>query len=201
MSNKSASFQKFAIFEHLQTGDIVEDSKIMEIYRNGFKEEAFRHIVKKYGERLYWHIRRFVYDHDETDDILQDVYLKIWKGLPDFRGESELYTWFYRIATNQAINAVKKLRLRCFITLDSIEHIFAKRIESNIQTGGDQIQTILHKAISTLPEKQKLVFCLRYFDELSYEAIAEITDTTVGALKASYHHAYNKIKLYIQTNV
>ena len=155
---------------------------------------AFNAIVESYTERLYWHVRRFLCSHDDTNDVVQDVFIKIWNALPSFKGESQIYTWIYRIATNEALNEIRKHRLRSFIELDSPTERLIRKIDEDPYFNGDALQRELHKAIQKLPEKQKLVFNLRYFDEMKYEDIAEITGTSVGALKASYHHAYNKIK-------
>ena len=155
---------------------------------------AFNLIVKTYSEKIYHHIRRFVYSHDDADDLTQEVFIKIWAALPSFRADAQLFTWIYRIATNESLNFLRKQKLRTILSLDSSDSILVKKLESDEHFNGDKIQTALQKAIIKLPEKQRVVFNLRYFDEMKYEDIAEITGTSVGALKASYHHAYNKIK-------
>ena len=155
---------------------------------------AFNLIVKNYSERIYNHIRRFVYSHDDADDLTQEVFIKIWAALPSFRADAQLFTWIYRIATNASLNFLRKQKLRTILSLDSSDSILVKKLDSDELFNGDKIQTELQKAIIKLPEKQRVVFNLRYFDEMKYEDIAEITGTSVGALKASYHHAYNKIK-------
>ena len=155
---------------------------------------AFNLIVKNYSEKIYHHIRRFVYSHDDADDLTQEVFIKIWAALPSFRADAQLFTWIYRIATNASLNFLRKQKLRTILSLDSSDSILVKKLESDEHFNGDKIQTALQKAIIKLPEKQRVVFNLRYFDEMKYEDIAEITGTSVGALKASYHHAYNKIK-------
>ena len=155
---------------------------------------AFNLIVKNYSEKIYHHIRRFVYSHDDADDLTQEVFIKIWAALPSFRADAQLFTWIYRIATNESLNFLRKQKLRTILSLDSSDSILVKKLESDEHFNGDKIQTALQKAIIKLPEKQRVVFNLRYFDEMKYEDIAEITGTSVGALKASYHHAYNKIK-------
>lgn len=176
----------------------MKDQQIIELYASGRHEEAFNHIVDSYTERLYWHVRRFVCCHEETDDLLQDIFIKIWTALPAFRGESRLYTWIYRIATNEVLNHLRKYRFRSLISFENITAKMENRIDDDPSFNGDTLQRELHKAIQRLPEKQRLVFNLRYFDEMKYEDIAEITGTSVGALKASYHHAYNKIKEELQ---
>lgn len=174
------------------------DSQIIDLYRSGRQEQAFEQIVSSYTERLYWHVRRFVCSHDDTNDLLQDIFIKVWSALPTFRGECQLYTWLYRIATNIVLNHLRRQRLRAMVSFDSATHILEKKIDEDAHFDGNQMQRELHKAIQRLPEKQRLVFCFRYFDEMKYEDISEITDTSVGALKASYHHAYNKVKEDLQ---
>lgn len=174
------------------------DSQIIDLYRSGRHEQAFEQIVSSYTERLYWHVRRFVCSHDDTNDLLQDIFIKVWSAMPTFRGECQLYTWLYRIATNIVLNHLRKQRLRAMVSFDSATHILERKIDEDAHFNGDEMQRELHKAIQRLPEKQRLVFCFRYFDEMKYEDISEITDTSVGALKASYHHAYNKVKEDLQ---
>jgi RNA polymerase sigma-70 factor (ECF subfamily) len=139
-------------------------------------------------------VRRFVCSHEDTDDLLQNIFIKIWNSLSSFRGDSQIYTWLYRIATNETLNYLRKIRRENLISFEMVGDILANRVDEDPYFNGDALQRELHKAIQRLPEKQRLVFNMRYFDELKYEDIAEITGTSVGALKASYHHAYNKIK-------
>ena len=172
----------------------MRDTEIKKLCRNGDYELAFKAIVESYSERLYWHVRRLLCSHEDTNDLLQDIFIKIWTAMPSFRGDSQLYTWLYRIATNETLNRLRKLRRENAISLDAVGEILATRIDEDPYFNGTALQRELHKAIQKLPEKQRLVFNLRYFDEMKYEDIAEITGTSTGALKASYHHAYNKIK-------
>ena len=174
------------------------DKEIINLYNEGQKEKAFNNIVSTYTEKLYLHVRRFTCSHDDTNDLLQDIFIKIWSALPNFRGESQLYTWLYRIATNEVINFLRRQRIRAMLSLDSASHYLERKIDEDAYFNGNEIQRELHKAIQRLPEKQRIVFCFRYFDEMKYEEISEITDTSVGALKASYHFAYNKIKSDLQ---
>jgi RNA polymerase sigma-70 factor (ECF subfamily) len=174
------------------------EKEIIALYDSGRCEEAFSGIVECYSERLYFHIRRFVCCHEDTDDLVQEVFIKIWAALPSFRRDAQLFTWIYRIATNEVLNFLRKQKLRALVSLDSSEFILAKKIDEDVSFNGDRLQRELHKAILKLPEKQRIVFNLRYFDEMKYEDMAEITGTSVGALKASYHHAYNKVKDEIQ---
>jgi RNA polymerase sigma-70 factor (ECF subfamily) len=172
----------------------MRDEHIINLCREGEFELAFNMIVDDYSERLYWHVRRFVCSHEDTDDLLQDIFIKIWNSLSSFRGDSQIYTWLYRIATNETLNHLRKMRRENAVSFDVVGEMLATRIDEDPSFNGNALQRELHKAIQRLPEKQRLVFNMRYFDELRYEDIAEITGTSVGALKASYHHAYNKIK-------
>lgn len=170
------------------------DKEIIYLYNSGSCEQAFNQIVKSYSERLYWHIRRFVCCHEDADDLIQDVFIKVWAALPSFRGDAQLFTWLYRITTNEVLGFLRKKKIRAMISLDSLENSLSKQIDEDAHFNGDALQRELQKAIVRLPEKQRIVFCLRYFEEMKYEDISEITGTSVGALKASYHFAYNKIK-------
>ena len=172
----------------------MSDKEIIQLQKSGAYELAFNMLVRKYSERLYWHVRRFLCSHDDTNDLTQDIFIKVWKGLPSFRGESNMFTWIYRIATNEVLNHLRKQKFLGLVELDSSSERLIKKIDDDPYFNGDALQRELHKAVQRLPEKQRLVFNMRYFDELKYEEIAEITGTSVGALKASYHHAYNKIK-------
>lgn len=169
------------------------DSEIIGLYNEGRHEEAFSHIVRLYSERLYWHVRRFLCCHEDADDLLQDIFIKVWAALPSFRGDARLFTWLYRIATNEVLNSLRRKTLFIIRECDT-DNPLIQKIDDDPYFNGNKVQRELHKAIQRLPEKQRLVFMLRYFDEMKYEDIAEITGTSVGALKASYHHAYNKIR-------
>ena len=170
------------------------DREIVRLYNSGRGEEAFKGIVETYSERLYWHVRRFLCSHEDTNDLLQDIYIKVWTAMPSFRGDSQLFTWLWRIATNEVLNYLRKQKFKALVSLDSSAEILRKKIDEDPHFDGNELQRELYKAIQKLPEKQRVVFNMRYFDGLKYEQISEITDTSVGALKASYHHAYNKIK-------
>ena len=178
---------------------IPEDKEILKLYRDEGKQEfAFNLLVQKYSERLYWHIRKLTCSHEDTNDILQGALVKIWEHLPTFREESKLYTWIYRIATNETLSFLKKKRVSAFLSLSNYDNTLASKLQSDPPFNGDKLQMALHKAILRLPDKQRAVFSLRYFQELKYEEIAEIMETSVGSLKASYHHAYKKIKDELQ---
>ena len=172
----------------------MKDCNIITLIEKKEFERAFNAIVNTYSERLYWHIRRFLESHEDSNDLLQDVFIKIWNSLPKFRGESQIYTWLYRIATNEALNKLNKDKNKLALNRQQIESIVTSKIDDDPYFNGTALQRELHNAVGQLPEKQRLVFNLRYFDEMKYEDMAAVTGTSVGALKASYHHAYNKIK-------
>jgi RNA polymerase sigma factor (sigma-70 family) len=177
------------------------DKELLSLFNNpDRKNQAFNLIVKKYQERLYWHIRRIVINHDDADDLLQDTFLKAWNGLARFRGESQLYTWLYRIATNESLSFLNDKRNRYFLPIVDVEKGLGASLESDAYFNGDELQLRLQKAILTLPGKQRIVFNLRYYDEMKYEEMAEILNTSVGALKASYHHAVKKIENIMKNN-
>jgi RNA polymerase sigma-70 factor (ECF subfamily) len=155
---------------------------------------AFSKLVNRYQERLYWHIRRIVIDHDDADDVLQNTFIKVFKNLHNFREDSQLFTWLYRIATNESISFLKKQRKHIFVSMDDVAHSLSSKLEADPQLSGDAIQLKLQQAILKLPNKQRLVFNMKYFDEMKYEQMSEILGTSVGALKASYHHAVKKIE-------
>ncbi len=163
-------------------------------------EEAFRELISVYKERLYWHIRNMVKDHDDTDDILQNTFLKVYKNIGKFKGDSKLYSWMYRIATNESITFLNKKAKRQKISSEELQNQIIGNLESDVYFEGSEIQIKLQRAITTLPEKQQQVFNMKYFEELKYREMAEILDTSEGALKASYHHAVKKIEEYLKTN-
>ena len=158
-------------------------------------EQVFNKIVKVYSERLYWHVRRMVNSHEDADDLLQDIFLKIWTALPSFRGEAQLYTWVWRIATNETLNHLRKEKVRAALRMQSVDAEMERRIQADPFFNGTEAQRELMKSVAHLPEKQRQVFVMRWWDELSYEEISAITGTSVGALKASYHIAQEKVKL------
>jgi RNA polymerase sigma-70 factor (ECF subfamily) len=159
-------------------------------------EANFNRILEDYQERIFFLVQRMVIDPDDATDITQDVFIKVWQHRDSFKGDSSLYTWIYRIATNECLQFIRKKKRRGLLRLENYESTLAQKLQSDVYFNGDEYQRILHEAILTLPEKQRVVFQLKYFDELKYEQIAEITDTSVGALKASYHHAVKKIEEY-----
>lgn len=174
----------------------MDDKELLSMFRDeDSRSYAFNLIVRKYQERLYWHVRKIVISHDDADDVMQNTFLKVWNALDGFREESQLFTWLYRIATNEALTFLKKKRSRFFIPIGDVEQQLVTTLETSSNISGDEIEMRLQKAILTLPEKQRLVFNMKYFDNLKYEEMSEILNTSVGALKASYHHAVRKIKL------
>jgi RNA polymerase sigma factor (sigma-70 family) len=177
----------------------VEDSEILEKFAvESTRNEAFNLLLKKYQQKIYWHIRRIVIDHDDTDDLVQDVFIKVWKSLANFRSDSQLYTWLYRIATNESITFLNKKKQKNSISLDETAgYELAETLADSPYFDGDKAQMKLQKALLTLPEKQRLVFNMKYFDDLKYEEISEILGTTVGGLKASFHIAVKKIEEYL----
>jgi RNA polymerase sigma-70 factor (ECF subfamily) len=161
------------------------------------RESAFKLIVSKYQKRLYWHLRKLVINHDDTDDLLQNTFIKAWNALESFREDASLFTWLFRIATNEALSFLSNKRKKFFLPIIDVEKQLSGMIENDPLINGDELQLKLQKAILELPEKQRIVFNMKYFDEMKYEEMAEILDTSVGALKASFHHAVKKIEKYI----
>jgi len=175
-----------------------EDSQlIIELKQEHRKDHAFQKLVKLYQEKLYWHIRKMVISHDDTDDILQNTFIKVWKNIENFREESSLYTWLYRIATNETITFLNSQKKKKWLPINEGTGYLIENMQSDPYFEGDKLEQKLQRAIQTLPEKQRLVFNMRYFDEMKYEKMSEILNTSVGALKASYHHAAKKIEQYI----
>ncbi len=162
------------------------------------KEQGFKELVTNYKERLYWHIRKIVINHDDTDDVLQNTFIKVYKNIDSFNEKSKLYSWIYRIATNEAITFINKRAKERSQDITDYNIEMANNLESDSFYTGDEIQIILQKAIAALPQKQQLVFNMRYFDEIKYDDMSEILETSVGALKASYFHAVKKIEQYIK---
>jgi len=177
----------------------ITDQEILSEFENGNQDLAFSKFMEKYQERIYWHIRRMVLRHDDANDVIQNTFIKAWKGLQKFRSDSNLYTWLYRIATNETITFINSNKKRIAQSIDDVAHILnAERAEHHFT--GDQIEIKLHQAISTLPEKQKLVFNMKYFQDMKYQEIADVLGGTVGSLKASYHHASKKIEDFLVNN-
>lgn len=161
-------------------------------------ETDFQEIVQKYSEPLYWHVRNLVGSHEDSDDLLQEIFIKVWKALPEFRGESSVSTWLWRIATNEALSFLRKKQVRAALRFESLDAEAERVIDNDPWFDGDEAQRRLAKAVAALPAKQRAVFCMRYFEELPYEQISDITGTSVGALKASYHMAAEKVKVSVE---
>ncbi|SOD15023.1 RNA polymerase sigma factor [Pedobacter xixiisoli] len=173
----------------------VEDSEILSKFSvEKTQNEAFNLLLQKYQQKIYWHIRRLVIDHDDADDLVQETFVKVWKNLHNFRSDSQLYTWIYRIATNESITFLNKKKNRNNISLDEVNSELAETLSSSSYFDGDKIQRKLQEAVLTLPEKQRIIFNMKYFDDMKYEEISEVLGTSVGALKASFHIAVKKIE-------
>lgn len=181
------------------SSNISDEKLIKMIQTESTRREAFSIIVKEYSEQLYWQIRKIVLSHDDANDVLQNTFLKVWTNLDNFRGDSKLITWLYKIATNESITFLNKLRSQNHIPIDDTDNFLYSKLESDPYFDGDEAQLKLQKAILTLPEKQRIVFNMKYFEEMKYEEMSEVLDTSVGALKASYHHAVKKIEEFLAT--
>jgi RNA polymerase sigma factor (sigma-70 family) len=175
------------------------DAELLVQFRNEqTKERAYTSIIKKYQERLYWHIRRMVVDHDDANDVLQNVFIRVWNGLANFREDAQLYTWLYRIATNESLTFLENQKKRSAVSLSDVETGLSNKIKADQNFDANRLEWKLQLAIQKLPEKQRLVFNLRYYDEMPYEEMSRVLKTSEGALKASYHHAAKKIEEYIK---
>ena len=177
------------------------DTKILEMMANdSLFEKGFKLLVKKYQERLYWHIRNMVHFHEDADDIIQNTFIKVFKNIKSFEKKSKLYTWMYRIATNETINYINKNKKHTYSSVDDNLMELENKLKADEYFNGDAAQLLLVKAINQLPTKQKVVFNMRYFEELSYKDISEILETSIGALKATFHHAMKKVESYLKEN-
>jgi RNA polymerase sigma-70 factor (ECF subfamily) len=175
-----------------------DDNDLIFHFKNDInKEVAFTHIIKKYQERLYWHIRRMVVEHENANDVLQNVFIKVWKGLANFREDSQLYTWLYKIATNESLTFIAAQNKRKSISISDEESNLSNKIVADQHFDANKIEWKLQLAIQKLPEKQRVVFLLRYYDEMPYGEMSAVLETSEGALKASYHHAVKKIEDFI----
>lgn len=176
----------------------IEDEEILHKFSNEHtRAQAFEMLLKKYQQKIYWHIRRLVIDHDDADDLVQDVFIKVWKNLGNFRNNSQLYTWIYRIATNECLTFLNKKKQKNNVPLEDVSYELADSLADSTYFNGTQAQMKLQEALLTLPEKQRIVFNMKYFDDLKYEEISEILGTSVGGLKASFHLAVKKIEAYL----
>lgn len=177
----------------------VEDKELLLLFKDAAtKERAFTSIIKKYQEKLYWHIRRMVIEHEDANDVLQNMFIKVWNGLENFREDSQLYTWLYRIATNESLTFLEQRKKRMAVSIDGTEESgLTNSIKADKHFDSNKLEWKLQVAIQQLPEKQRVVFNLRYYDEMPYEEMSRVLETSTGALKASYHHAVKKIEDFI----
>ena len=178
-----------------------DDKELLELFKDeSFREKAFTAIIKKYQEKLYWHIRRLVVEHENANDVLQNMFIKVWKGLENFREDSQLYTWLYRIATNESLTFIEQQKRKYASSLDDDESGFSNQVAASEGFDVKKLEWKLQLAIQKLPEKQRVVFNLRYYDEMPYEQMSKVLETSEGALKASYHHAAKKIEDFIRNH-
>src|SRR5581483_5534549 len=179
----------------------IQDLDLLNQYRNPATREAgYTAIVKKYQEKLYWHIRRLVIDHEDANDVLQNVFMRVWKGLENFREDSQLYTWLYRIASNECLTFLDQKKRKSAISLSDVEAGLSNTIKADKDFDANKLEWKLQLAIQQLPEKQRIVFNLRYYEEMPYAEMSRVLETSEGALKASYHHAAKKIEEYIRNH-
>lgn len=177
---------------------VSEQALIEDLQNKDTESLAFEVLVNTYKERLYWHIRRIVLNHDDADDVLQNTFIKVYRNIDGFKGESKLFSWMYRIATNESLSFLKQKSKKLGLNDTEYQERLVENLQADVYFEGDEIQLQLQKAIATLPEKQKLVFNMKYFEELKYDEISEILGTSVGGLKASYHLAVKKMEAYLK---
>lgn len=178
-----------------------EDVNILELFKaDDTKHQAFGKLMEKYQKRVYWHVRRLVLCHDDADDVTQNTFIKAWKNLHNFKGECALFSWLYRIATNESITHLNKIKQLNHVDLDE-STFMVQRLSNDTYFTGDKIQLKLQQAILQLPEKQRVVFTMKYYEDLTYDQMSEVLETSVGALKASYHHAATKIEDFLKNNI
>ncbi|MBQ1798296.1 MAG: sigma-70 family RNA polymerase sigma factor [Muribaculaceae bacterium] len=173
---------------------------VEQLHHGDTARQAFGKVIEHYSSQLYWQIRRIVIDHDDTNDVLQNTFIKAWTSIDHFRGDARLSTWLYKIAINESITFINKRKAQAQVSLDDDDSFLASTLESDPWFDGDSAQVKLQQAIASLPQKQRLVFNMRYYDEMKYEDMSEILGTSVGALKASYHHAIKKIEAFFGEN-
>ena len=179
----------------------ISDTELLALFREAAtKEKAFSILVKKYQERLYWHIRRMVVDHEDSNDVMQNVFIRVWNALANFREDAQLYTWLYRIATNECLTFIEQRKKKGTISINELESGLSNKIRADQGFDASKLEWKLQLAIQQLPEKQRVVFTLRYYDEMPYEEMSKVLETSAGALKASYHHAAKKIEDFIQNH-
>lgn len=175
-----------------------DDKELLLLFHDpSTKERAYTHIIKKYQEKLYWHVRRMVVEHEDANDVLQNMFIKVWNGLENFREDAQLYTWLYRIATNESLTFLEQRKKRSAVSMNEAEAGLSNTIKADKHFDANRLEWKLQLAIQQLPEKQRAVFNLRYYDEMPYEQMSRVLETSEGALKASYHHAVKKIEDFI----
>ena len=197
---KTAIITGLFLFLYLNTMAIQyqDDKELLLQFKNAAtKERAFTAIIKKYQEKLYWHTRRMVVQHEDANDVLQNMFIKVWKGLDNFREDSQLYTWLYRIATNESLTFLEQQKRKSSVSLSDMENGLEDKLKAEQNFDSSKIEWKLQLAMQKLPDKQRTVFNLRYYDEMPYEEMSKVLETSEGALKASYHHAVKKIEDYI----
>ena len=178
---------------------IFNEEDILEMLRNpDTQKRGFAYVVEEYSERLYWQIRKMVYSHDDANDILQDVFIKAWLNIDKFRGDAKLSTWLYKIAINESITFINRSKAKLNLSIDDDDSFLVNKLEGDEYFDGNRAQLLLQQAVVTLPEKQRLVFQMKYFNELKYDEMSDILGTSVGALKASYHHAVKKVEKFLK---
>ena len=179
---------------------VEEQSLVTALKSQDLREKAFRELITTYKERLYWHIRKIVLNHDDADDVLQNTFIKVFRNIDKFQGESKLYTWMYRIATNESITFINKKAKKLQVTSEEVQQATLSNLKEDVYFEGDEIQLKLQRAIASLPQKQQLVFNMKYFDDITYEELSTILDTSVGGLKSSYHIAVKKITTFLEND-
>lgn len=178
---------------------MLDDQDILELlFQKREHRASFNLIFNRYHQKVYWHARRMVIEHDDADDVAQNVFLRIWKGLPSFRGDSKLSSWIFRITVNETLNFMQSKKLKSALSFTDYEETLSHKLEDQTHFSGTAIERNFQKALLTLPTKQRQVFLLRYYDNMPYEAMSEVLGTSVGALKASYHHASLKVEKFLK---
>lgn len=188
------------LFLYLNTMAILhlDDKELLLQFKNAAtKERAYTAIIKKYQEKLYWHIRRMVVQHEDANDVLQNMFIKVWNGLDNFREDSQLYTWLYRIATNESLTYLEQQKRRSSVSMSDDDNGLEEKLKAETNFDSSKIEWKLQLAMQRLPDKQRTVFSLRYYDEMPYEEMSRVLETSEGALKASYHHAVKKIEDFL----
>jgi len=178
---------------------IAEETLVDQLKKPETREKAFSVLINTYKERLYWHVRRIVLNHDDADDVLQNTFIKVYRNIEGFKGDSKLYSWMYRIATNESLTFIKQRSKKSGISSEELKVKMVENLEADVYFEGNEIQIKLQKALATLPDKQKMVFNMKYYQEMKYQEISEVLETSVGALKTSYHLAVKKIETYLKS--